>query len=224
MDAPDVPIAEAINRLIKKNRQAVRIVAAAVTAFSAGRTTIRRAGSTQPEAGLPRLIPAVPKAGDRVAVAAIGGAATVLGVISRAAVGLLDLGAPLVGQSYDTGDSASAATTASNTSNTTWETVRSFTWSSLPDGTYDLVVDWSAQFSDSAASSINVRLVVAGANDTTFTISVPTTRETLRYVRTFDDQVVAGGLTVTIQYKRNSGSGTAAARNPAMKLTATRVA
>lgn len=224
MSGPQSRIASAIRRNISQQAAEVKIRSAAVTAVTAGLVTIRKVGSANDEGDYARLIPAVPKVGSRVALARMGGAELVLGVISRVAETLIDLGAPVVGQVYATGTSASAATDATNTSNSTYATVRSITWSTIPDGTYDLVVDWSAAFSDSAAGSVNVRLQVGATTDTAFTLSLTTGRDLLRFARTFSDVVIAGGITITAEYKRSSGSGTASARNPAIGVTATRKA
>lgn len=129
-----------------------------------------------------------------------------------------------VGRAYPLGDSASAATASTNTSNTTYATVRSasFTAAQLPNGTYTIVVAWDAQFSDSVPGSLNLRLTVGSTVDTAFTLSVTTSRERLGYVRTFSAFAVSGGLTVTVEYKRDSGAGTASARNPRLQVIAVR--
>lgn len=215
-------IANAIRRAVTKQGSDVKLRSAEVTAVASGLVTVQKVGAGTSEGDYARLIPAVPKTGSRVALAKMGGAELVLGVISRVAETLLDLGAPIIGQSYAANVSASAATTATTTSNTTYATVRALTWSDLPDGTYDIFVDWSATFSDSSSGSINFRLKVGSTTDTVFTLGMTTTRETIRFARTFSAVVVAGGITITAEYKRDSGSGTASARNPALSVIAIR--
>ena len=95
----------------------------------------------------------------------------------------------------------------------------------LPNGTYDIAVRWDAQFSDTVSAQLNYRANIGASTGTTFTLSVGTARERLGYAQEATGVVVSGGLTVTIEYKRNTGAsaGTAAARNPSLTIHATRV-
>jgi hypothetical protein len=203
--------------------EVLRLFRATVTDITNGLVSIQRGDASEEDAGYPLLVPGVPSVADDVVGVMVGGAPLILGRVGLSDPDTIDLGVPAIGQTYTSGDSASAATTATNTSTTTYVTARAYTWSTLPDGTYDLVVDWSAQFSDSASGSINVQLIAGVTNDAVFTLSLTTNREVLRFVRRFSAVAVTGGITFTIQYKRDAGSGTASARNPAIMIHATRV-
>lgn len=219
--------ASALEAMIEARNQGNKIRSGIVTAVSAGLVSIRRAGSATDEGGYARLLPGIPKVGQRVALAKMGGAELVLGVISRVAETLLDLGAPIVGQVYIETDSAAAATTTSNTSNSAYVVARSFTWSALPDGTYDILVDFSLMIADSVPGAVDMRVVMGATNSTPRTLTPPNTANaetTFRHPLLFTGVVVAGGVTIQLQYKRNTGSGTALARNPAMSFHATRKA
>jgi hypothetical protein len=218
-----ISIADAIEQLAGAHGAKGQLSTGVVTAMSGGRASVRRIGATVAEEEIVCLIARPPVVGDRVALTAIGGTTVIAGVLVSS-LSPLDLKAPLVGQIYTLPFSSSSATAATNTSNATYATLRSVAWSSseIPDGTYDLVVEWDAQFSDSAGGSLNFRPTVNGVVDTVQTLSVGTARERLGYIREFDAQVVSGGLTVLIEYKRDSGSGTASARNPRMLVFATR--
>lgn len=200
--------------------QRLELFRASVTAVSSGLISIQRGGDTTDEdAGYPVIVPGIPGVGDEVVCTNLGGAPVVLGMLGNATTNQ-----PQIGQTYTLADSASGATAATNTSNSTYATVRSATWTSgdIPDGTYQLIVSWDAQFSDSASGSLNMRITANGAVGTVFTLSVGTARERIAFARTFVGSIVAGGLTVTVEYKRDSGSGTASCRNPRIVVLATR--
>ena len=149
----------------------------------------------------------------------------VLGKLQRTAPAQFDAGAPLIGQVYPDGDSTSAATTSSNTSNASYVVARSYTTTRIPDGTYDLLVDVSVMIADSVPGGVDLRVLIGPTASGARTITPPNTAnaETMvRHVLLFSDVVVAGGVTVQIQYKRNSGSGTALARNPSISILASR--
>lgn len=223
----DRQIASAIQRLVKQEASGAKVRSGIVTAMTSGLVSIRRAGSAGDEGGYARLLPGIPKVGQRVALIKMGGAELVLGVISRVAETLLDLGAPIVGQVYIETDSAAAATTTSNTSNSSYVVARSYTWSDLPDGTYDILVDWSLMIADSVPAGVDMRIVMGATNSSPRTLTPPNTANaetTFRHPLLFTGVVVAGGVTIQLQYKRNTGSGTALARNPAMSFHATRKA
>jgi hypothetical protein len=211
-----IPLADAIEDLIKERLRGLRIRTGEVSSEASGLVSVIRPGSTEAEGGYPRLIPKAPEIGDRVAIAQVGGSSLVLGVISAADVDSIDLGAPLAGQTFARHASASAATTTSNTSTSTYVTAIAPTWSDIPDGTYDIVIDFGADYGHSSSGSVHNRLTVNGVNDSELSLSLTTAFRYLRYTRVFADVTVSGGLTVTHAYKLNGGSGTISARNPAM--------
>lgn len=220
-DAEIVAAALETRQNIQQDR--LRIFRATVTNVSSGLVSIQRGGDTTDEdAGYPVLVPGIPAVDDEVLAVDVGGAPLILGILGTAATNQ-----PRIGQTLIKGDSASAATTASTTSDATWSTLRTLTWSALPDGTYDITVRWDAQFSDTASQQLNARANIGGNTGTTYTIAVGTARERVGYAQEDAGVVVSGGtgLTVTLQYKRNTGAtaGTMAARNPAMTVFATRV-
>jgi hypothetical protein len=202
-------------------RESLRLYRATVTDVSGGLVSILRTGDTVDEdAGYPVIVPGIPAVDDEVVCVNLGGAPLILGILGTAATNQ-----PRIGQTIVQATTTVSATAGTNTSNTTYATVRSVNWdgSDIPDGTYNLMVDWSAQFSDSASGSINVRLTVGATVDTVFTVGMSTNRERLAFAREFNGVALTGGVTVTIEYKRNSGTGTATAANPRIVLLATRV-
>ena len=212
-----MPLLMAINDLIHKRIRPLKIRTGVVDAIDAGLVSIVRPGSTESEDGLARIIPKAPAAGDRVAIANVGGSTLVLGVISAAAIDELDLGAPIIGQVFARSSAASAADTTSNTSTSVYVNARSATWADIPDGTYDIEVIAGAAFSHSSSGNPHVRCTAGGINGTAFgSLSITSTREQLRYAWSFSDVAIAGGVTVALEYKLNGGSGTISARNPSM--------
>lgn len=201
-------------------RETLRLFRATVTAVSSGLVTIQRGGDdTASSVPYPVVVPGVPSIGDEVVCGDIGGAPVILGVLGTAATNQ-----PRIGSIIPLSFSSSSATAATNTSNSTYATVRSITWTSsdIPNGTYDLTLQWDAQFSDSSGGSLNFRPTVNGVVDTVQTLTISTARERVGYTRTFTGQVVSGGLTALIEYKRDSGTGTAACRNPRILVLARR--
>jgi hypothetical protein len=211
-----IPLADAIEDLIKERLRGLRIRTGEVSSEASGLVSLIRPGSTEPEGGYARLIPKAPATGDRVAIAQVGGTALVLGVISAAEVEEIDLGAPTIGQVFVRQSSASAASDGSNTSTSVYDTALSPTWSDIPDGTYDVVIDFGLAYSHSSSGSVHSRLTVNGVNDSELSLSLTTAREYIRYTRAFSNVAIVGGLTVTLAYKLNGGSGTISARNPAI--------
>jgi hypothetical protein len=211
-----IPLADAIEDLIKERLRGLRIRTGAVSSEADGLVSLIRPGSTEPEGGYARLIPKAPAAGDRVAIAQVGGTALVLGVISAEEVEEVDLGAPTIGQVFARGAAASAASTTTNTSTSAYATALSATWSDIPDGTYDVVVMAGAAYSHSGSGNLHSRFTAGGSDGTEYSLSLTTSREQIRYTWNFSNIVVVGGLTVTMAYKLNGGSGTISARNPSM--------
>jgi hypothetical protein len=140
----------------------------------------------------------------------------VLGVISAEEVEEVDLGAPTIGQVFARGAAASAASTTTNTSTSAYATALSATWSDIPDGTYDVVVMAGAAYSHSGSGNLHSRFTAGGSDGTEYSLSLTTSREQIRYTWNFSNIVVVGGLTVTMAYKLNGGSGTISDRNPSM--------
>jgi hypothetical protein len=211
-----IPLADAIEDLIRERLRGLRIRTGEVSAEVDGLVSVIRPGNTEAEGGYPRLIPKAPEIGDRVAIAQVGGSSLVLGVISAEEVEELDLGAPTIGQVFARGAAASAASTTSNTSTSSYATALSATWSDVPDGTYDVVVMAGAAYSHSGSGNLHSRFTAGGSDGTEYSLSLTTAREQIRYTWNFSNIVVVGGLTVTLAYKLNGGSGTISARNPSM--------
>lgn len=209
-----IPLADAIEKLVDSRILRLRLRTGVVSSVDDGLVSIVRPGSTDPEGGYARLIPKLPEADDRVAVAQVGGSSLVLGVIAAAEVEEIDLGAPLIGQVFPRRSTAAAATTGTNTSNATFVTLRAETVNDIPDGTYDIVVDAGAALVHSGSGSVDLRVSIGAVNGTTYSLSITTAREYLRYVWLFNDVAIAGGTTITLAYKLTSGSGTITARNP----------
>jgi hypothetical protein len=202
--------ADALNRQRNRQREGLRPFRAEVTSVDAGLISLQRSGATVDEdAGYPILIPGAVETGDEIVALDLGGAPIVLGKLGPQTT-------PMVGQVFARHSSASAATTTTNTSTSTYVTARSETWSDIPDGTYDVLIDFSAAYSHSSSGSVHNRLTVGSTTDSELSLSLTTARETLRYTRSFSNVVVSGGLTVTLEYKLNGGSGTISARNPAI--------
>lgn len=202
------------------SRNALTPFRATVTGVTSGLVSIQRGGDdTDEDAGYPVLATGIPAVDDEVVAIDLGGAPLILGVLGTAATNQ-----PRIGDVIPLSFSSSSATAATNTSNATYATVRSVTWtdSDIPDGTYDLTVHWEAQFSDSASGSLNFRPTINGTIDTVQTLSLTTARERVGYTRSKPGEVISGGLTVTIEYKRDSGTGTASARNPSLLVLARR--
>lgn len=204
----------------RRRAETLRLFRANVTAVTSGIVSIQRGTDTDDEdAGYPVIVPGVPSVGDEVVCSDLGGAPVILGVLGTAATNQ-----PRIGQTLVLPSSASAATVGSNTSNSTYVTLRAetFTDADIPDGTYTIRVSWDAAFSDSASGSVNGRVSLGATVDDPTTLSLTTARERVGYVRTFTGVAVSGGLTVTVEYKRDSGTGTLSARNPRLLVFATR--
>lgn len=220
-------IADEIEQMVKVEVRRATLRSAIVTAVTGGLTKVRRAGSSNAEGGYARLIPGVPKAGQRVAMAKMGGAELVLGVISRVAETLLDLGAPIVGQTYPKSLSQGSATNSSTTSVApTYADAITLSWSDLPDGTYDIDVVFAYLAAHASGGSVSLRSTCGASNGSAHALNADSgTTGTLRIeaCTTYTSVVVAGGITIKGQYAVAS-SGTAYARNPTLKCVATRKA
>jgi hypothetical protein len=216
-----IPIADAIEKIVDVRLRDLRIRTAEVSSVTSGLVSVIRPGSVDPEGGIAKLIPKSPEPGDRVAIAMVGRTALVLGVISTIEEEEVDLGAPLIGQLFIRGSAASAADTGTNNSTSVYANARSATFSDIPDGVYDIQVESGAAFSHSGSGNLHSRVTAGGNNGTAFSLSLTTTREQIRYVWTFSNVTVVGGITVVHEYKLNGGSGTISARNPSMSVSLT---
>jgi len=129
-----------------------------------------------------------------------------------------------IGTSYRDGRAQTAADTPSTTSTTTFANAISWSWTDLPDGTYDIAVEYSYLAAHDTGGSIVFRSMCGGTAGTTRTLGASTgTVGTMRVedISTFSGVVVAGGITIVGQHHAST-SGTSYARNPVIKATATR--
>ena len=218
----DADIAATVLRERESRRaESLRLFRATVTDVTGGLVSIQRGSDDDDEdAGYPCIVSGIPAVGDEIVAIDLGGAPLILGVLGNAATNQ-----PRIGDVIPLSFSSSSSTAATNTSNSVYATLREITWTDdeIPDGTYDLTLNWDAQFSDTSAGSLNFRPTVNGAVDTVQTLSITAARERIGYTRSYLAQVISGGLTILIEYKRDSGSGTAAARNPRLLLLARRI-
>lgn len=203
--------AEAIRRSQNRQREGLRPFRAEVTGITSDLVELQRTGaSVDEDAGYPLLIPGAVEVGDEIVALDLGGAPVVLGRLG-------DIETPMIGQVFVRGASASAADDPSNTSTSVYETAIEATFADLPDGTYDVVIDYNVSESHSSSGNVHNRLTVGGVDDTAFSLSLTTAREPIGYTRAFSDVTIVGGITIAAMYKLNGGSGTISARNPSLR-------
>jgi hypothetical protein len=209
----------ALNTKRNIETERLRVFRAEVTAVTSGLVSIQRGSDTDDEdAGYPCVVPGIPDVGDEVVAVMLGGAPVILGILGNAATNQ-----PRIGTTLTKIDSSSAAP-VSTTSDATWATLRTLTWSTIPDGTYDIAVSWDGQFSDTVSAQLNYRANIGAGTGTSFTMAMSTARERVAFTQEAAGVVVTGGLTVVLQFKRNTGAsaGTASGRNPRMTVFAMR--
>lgn len=215
----------AIDRKIKTALNPIRAWRAEGRSVTAGRAVIRQNGETSDdEETYPILVNAAPTPGFDSVMLPTDGASVHLGVLLQSGNDSLVLG---IGQAITDGDSQNNADNSSTSNNDPGSFVNAMQLvTSVPNGTYDVLVDGSFLGGHSAGDSVQFRVSVNGTAGNTRAKSVPSSGTTqLRAARKFSGITVSGGtLTCVIEYRRGDAltGETASASGPAIAMTATR--